>query len=112
MRIFLLTLVAYSSWWATARAAGPIIGPLCIEGVKATPHTSQETRTNEGVWTPTDYKLDPAQQKIARLTVFDRAIPPLEKFETCRDVMKRMIAARSEERRVGKECRSRWSPYH
>ena len=24
----------------------------------------------------------------------------------------RRIAARSEERRVGKECRSRWSPYH
>ena len=24
----------------------------------------------------------------------------------------RMLAARSEERRVGKECRSRWSPYH
>src|SRR5258706_14352754 len=23
-----------------------------------------------------------------------------------------MIAGRSEERRVGKECRSRWSPYH
>ena len=22
------------------------------------------------------------------------------------------IAVRSEERRVGKECRSRWSPYH
>jgi len=22
------------------------------------------------------------------------------------------VAARSEERRVGKECRSRWSPYH
>ena len=22
------------------------------------------------------------------------------------------ICARSEERRVGKECRSRWSPYH
>src|SRR2546422_6533895 len=24
----------------------------------------------------------------------------------------RLVAARSEERRVGKECRSRWSPYH
>ena len=24
----------------------------------------------------------------------------------------RMCLARSEERRVGKECRSRWSPYH
>ena len=23
-----------------------------------------------------------------------------------------VVAARSEERRVGKECRSRWSPYH
>ena len=22
------------------------------------------------------------------------------------------VASRSEERRVGKECRSRWSPYH
>ena len=24
----------------------------------------------------------------------------------------RLIDGRSEERRVGKECRSRWSPYH
>ena len=24
----------------------------------------------------------------------------------------RMMLCRSEERRVGKECRSRWSPYH
>ena len=24
----------------------------------------------------------------------------------------RVVAERSEERRVGKECRSRWSPYH
>ena len=23
-----------------------------------------------------------------------------------------LVDARSEERRVGKECRSRWSPYH
>ena len=25
---------------------------------------------------------------------------------------RRTVPARSEERRVGKECRSRWSPYH
>ena len=25
---------------------------------------------------------------------------------------KNIVIARSEERRVGKECRSRWSPYH
>ena len=28
------------------------------------------------------------------------------------DYNKRMQVLRSEERRVGKECRSRWSPYH
>ena len=28
------------------------------------------------------------------------------------EVLKKQIARRSEERRVGKECRSRWSPYH
>ena len=27
-------------------------------------------------------------------------------------VLKGLEAVRSEERRVGKECRSRWSPYH
>src|SRR5256885_14410355 len=27
-------------------------------------------------------------------------------------VRNRFFSARSEERRVGKECRSRWSPYH
>src|SRR5260370_11486427 len=29
-----------------------------------------------------------------------------------RGVFQRAASARSEERRVGKECRSRWSPYH
>src|ERR1035437_2687029 len=29
-----------------------------------------------------------------------------------RTIEKRLLNSRSEERRVGKECRSRWSPYH
>ena len=29
-----------------------------------------------------------------------------------RDITKKKEEIRSEERRVGKECRSRWSPYH
>ena len=28
------------------------------------------------------------------------------------DLVKEQLPERSEERRVGKECRSRWSPYH
>ena len=35
-------------------------------------------------------------------------LKPLVKDATC-DVV---VCPRSEERRVGKECRSRWSPYH
>ena len=30
----------------------------------------------------------------------------------CRKPKEAYFAPRSEERRVGKECRSRWSPYH
>ena len=32
--------------------------------------------------------------------------------ERCEQAILEQIAHRSEERRVGKECRSRWSPYH
>ena len=32
--------------------------------------------------------------------------------EPCRKIKENPDDVRSEERRVGKECRSRWSPYH
>ena len=36
-----------------------------------------------------------------------------KKIEYFKDFfMYKLIVLRSEERRVGKECRSRWSPYH
>ena len=43
------------------------------------------------------YRLDPASSAIL--------MPRDQVYET-------RLAERSEERRVGKECRSRWSPYH
>ena len=33
-------------------------------------------------------------------------------YAGCADYAKAVVMDRSEERRVGKECRSRWSPYH
>src|SRR2546425_6565975 len=39
---------------------------------------------------------------LAALLGLERVLPPLG----------RLPELRSEERRVGKECRSRWSPYH
>ena len=37
---------------------------------------------------------------------------PEDEAQTPGDVDPSTLPARSEERRVGKECRSRWSPYH
>ena len=49
----------------------------------------------ESSWRP-DADLDDPRRRYYRLTTSGRAA----------------VEARSEERRVGKECRSRWSPYH
>ena len=35
-----------------------------------------------------------------------------EALGVSKTTVSRAISGRSEERRVGKECRSRWSPYH
>ena len=46
------------------------------------------------------------------LFVTDSAINIAPNLEDKRDIVQNAIDMRSEERRVGKECRSRWSPYH
>ena len=63
-----------------------------------------------------DDDLSPAEQKevlaLALELAGDRfAKRPLEGPRTVA-VMFDKASTRSEERRVGKECRSRWSPYH
>ena len=44
--------------------------------------------------------------------VFKDITTLLENPEAFKSTVDIMIDKRSEERRVGKECRSRWSPYH
>src|SRR3712207_8759059 len=46
------------------------------------------------------------------LVVVDSLLARHSRDATVRAVQLRTLQARSEERRVGKECRSRWSPYH
>src|ERR1041385_9520443 len=53
------------------------------------------------------------------LVILDVMLPRLNGFEVVRLLRSEgnsvpivVLSARSEERRVGKECRSRWSPYH
>ena len=60
--------------------------------------------------------LDQAQRvlSLAFKRTNSRTIEYLESDElrAIFETIDRSTAARSEERRVGKECRSRWSPYH
>src|SRR5437016_10361474 len=59
-----------------------------------------------------------AQARRAPLIIFDRELTPGQQRNLERGVERRvidrtqLILDRSEERRVGKECRSRWSLYH
>ena len=48
----------------------------------------------------------------ALVTRSGRTIRPTEAGAAIVQRARRFLAERSEERRVGKECRSRWSPYH
>jgi len=56
-----------------------------------------------------------AEYKFVTPTVFETPIAwdrLFIRYGINRGVSVLMIDGRSEERRVGKECRSRWSPYH
>ena len=57
--------------------------------------------------------------KIEKNTVQETLILPLYSRKLCTELYPNLYRdetavrlIRSEERRVGKECRSRWSPYH
>ena len=59
-------------------------------------------------WIPADGRV----QKDTIIATVNEDEIELERKELEVKILKDRIARRSEERRVGKECRSRWSPYH
>ena len=61
------------------------------------------------------YKVATQEEKVAVVAAEVTTIPTTVEahlLQTNRDISLKKQAERSEERRVGKECRSRWSPYH
>ena len=59
-------------------------------------------------------KVSKARRDKRRNSHWKLAIPGVVACPKCGEprLPHRACKARSEERRVGKECRSRWSPYH
>ena len=54
--------------------------------------------------------LNYLQNNPVDLIISDIEMPQLDGLSLAENALK--LNSRSEERRVGKECRSRWSPYH
>src|SRR6266704_6866411 len=72
----------------------------------------QRVRFEEGAVPASDYQQAESQYReaVARVPELEREIAQQENFLSV--LLGRNPGSRSEERRVGKECRSRWSPYH
>src|SRR5258708_20211410 len=63
--------------------------------------------------TVTGYLIPRVGEGPQPVTTLDRNYIEKTGSQTVTDVLQNLPSAmRSEERRVGKECRSRWSPYH
>ncbi len=78
-------------------------------------HTLKKV-TNNKIYRVLDANINRAKEGLrtcedtARFILNDETLA--KKFKKLRHDITGITKERSEERRVGKECRSRWSPYH
>src|ERR1035441_10943862 len=70
------------------------------------------TRYEENQLFLADINANEQQQQHTIVRKVNRTLPFIRALGSLSAIMTVAIIARSEERRVGKECRSRWSPYH
>src|ERR1035441_7317593 len=92
----------------------------CIERWRLPGHRSHLLRSSEVAveanWKPLEAKLGALRcagfMFMGRLNGINHYKHGLSRRYLFLDDVGRAYEARSEERRVGKECRSRWSPYH
>src|SRR5258706_3408309 len=117
--VLLLVGVGASFAQSTATLSGVVTDPsgAVVPGAQVTVHSlatgldRQITTDSAGIYVvpslePGDYQV---QAKAAGFSLYTVKKVTLEVDQR---VTVNMALARSEERRVGKECRSRWSPYH
>ena len=85
-------------------------------GISYVPPETSSFTTTQSLAATTAFQTDGNSQTTPATTVTDtssQTLPESEKPETTAITsVASTSATRSEERRVGKECRSRWSPYH
>ena len=83
---------------------------LCINCGKEPEQKPAKTQTKEKKSVST---LKTLEQKLEKLSSqLEVENEPVKQQELIKSIDSLIGVIRSEERRVGKECRSRWSPYH
>ena len=70
-----------------------------------------DDRTAQRLWQDTRQTMQEQEQKVCEYR-FDIPAENIGQTAEADPEANQGEGARSEERRVGKECRSRWSPYH
>ena len=87
--------------------------PYARQVQQASTHAARCCSALAGVPMPelpnTETTLAELKARLTKTIDFCKSIKP-EQIDDTED--KEIVLKRSEERRVGKECRSRWSPYH
>src|SRR5258708_33939173 len=86
-------------------------GHLISSGIEAV-GIAVDDLVNSGVGQPVAFKEGDASHQRASVRRYQIKHRPEIASSTCCRRGDGDPLARSEERRVGKECRSRWSPYH
>src|SRR5574341_1754841 len=91
--------------------------PKHCGGVSLAPKIGQIVLCGERTWLARVYDgRDPESKRRNYLNQTFTAVSGMPQFRLNKMVTERHrgrnLDSRSEERRVGKECRSRWSPYH
>src|SRR5256885_4415020 len=94
----------FSSRRRHTRLQGDWSSDVCSSDLGREPRELRFLQTDEGLVAFLTLGLDPAGSLAE---AHDRASEVEARIRNARPEI-----ARSEERRVGKECRSRWSPYH
>src|SRR2546426_12517810 len=95
------TLFPYTTLFRSSRARGRLLVVAAIT-----------LATTAHVGSPDTYFEGAAGPYPVRIIVRNPGVVPGLVQISVRLLAPRSVQRRSEERRVGKECRSRWSPYH
>ena len=89
-----------------------IIGILAAISLPMYQEYNVRAKVAEGLLLASDLKIDIAVSGRTNVTELRNAVRRWNNRSNNTGANTKYVAERSEERRVGKECRSRWSPYH